>query len=108
MFIKDETKAPVPKKDIRIATAQRAEGPYSPASPAFTPDWVEGPTALKMGEYWYVYYDAYTRHCMEGARSKNLKTWEAITDQLSFPKGIRHGTALAVPSDILAGLQDVR
>lgn len=105
MFIKDETKAPVPKKEIRIATAARAEGPYSPASPPFTPDWVEGPTALKIGETWYVYYDAYTRHRMEGARSRDLKTWQSITDQLSFPPGVRHGTAFAVSSDILAGLQ---
>jgi predicted GH43/DUF377 family glycosyl hydrolase len=105
MFIKDETKAPVAKKHIRIATAERAEGPYGPASPPFTPDWVEGPTALKIGDTWHVYYDGYTRHRMEGARSKDLKTWESITDQLSFPKGIRHGTAFRVSNDILAGLK---
>ena len=107
MFIKDETKAPVPKKDIRIATADEVEGPYSPASPAFTPDWVEGPTALKIGDTWYVYYDAYRRHQMEGARSQDLKTWESITDQLSFPAGIRHGTAFSVSNDILAALKDI-
>jgi len=105
MFIKDETKAPVPKKDIRIATAEKLEGPYSPASPPFTPDWVEGPTALKIGDTWYVYYDAYTRHRMEGARSKDLKTWEPITSLLTFPPGIRHGTAFAVAPDILAVLK---
>lgn len=108
MFIKDETKAPVAKKHIRIATAEHAEGPYGPASPPFTPDWVEGPTALKIGQYWHVYYDGYTRHRMEGARSKDLKTWESITDQLSFPPGIRHGTAFVVPSNILAGLREVK
>ena len=88
MFIKDETKAPVAKKHIRIATAEHAAGPYGPASPPFTPDWVEGPTALKIGNWWYVYYDAYTRHRMEGARSKDLKAWEPITDKLSFPDGV--------------------
>ena len=105
MFIKDETKAPIAKKHIRIATADRAEGPYGPASPAFTPDWVEGPTALKIADTWHLYYDGYTRHQMEGTRSKDLKTWESITGQLSFPKGVRHGTALAVSADILAGLK---
>ncbi len=108
MFVKDETKAPVAKKDIRIATSDRAEGPYSPASPAFTPDWVEGPTALKIGDYWYVYYDAYTRGRMEGARSRDLKQWELITEQLTFPKGIRHGTAFRVSPEILAGLKAVK
>ncbi len=106
MFIKDETRAPVPKKDIRIATAQCAEGPYSPASKPFTPDWVEGPTALKVGNTWYVYYDAYRRHRMEGARSKDLKHWEPITEHLSFPNGVRHGTAFEVSGDILAALEE--
>ncbi len=106
MFIKDETKAPVPKKDIRIATSQRAEGPYSPASKPFTPDWVEGPTALKIGDTWYVYFDAYRRHRMEGARSKDLKHWEPITERLSFPNGVRHGTAFEVSSEILATLEE--
>ncbi len=105
MFIKDETKAPVPRKDIRIATADQAEGPYSSASAPFTPDWVEGPTALKIGDSWYVYYDAYTRHRMEGARSKDLVHWEPITDRLRFPKGVRHGTVFRVSDEILATLQ---
>ena len=106
MFLKDETEEPVAKKNIRIATANKAEGPYSSASEPFSPDWVEGPTAIKIGDYWYVYYDAYTRHRYEGARSKDLKTWEPITDMLEFPKGIvvRHGTIFAVPQEILSTL----
>ena len=43
-----------------------------------------------------IYYDAYTRHRFEGLKSTDLKTWESIKDQLSFPKGIRHGMAFAV------------
>ncbi len=108
MFVKDETKAPVAKKHIRVATADKAEGPYSHASAPFTRDWVEGPTALKIGATWYIYYDAYTRGRMEGARSTDMKTWEPITDQLSFPKGVRHGTAFAVSDEILKGLQGVK
>jgi beta-xylosidase len=105
MFVKDETRAPVAKKHIRIATAGKAEGPYGHASEPFTPDWVEGPTALKIGDTWYVYYDGYTRRRMEGSKSKDLKTWESITDQLSFPNGVRHGTAFKVPDEIMKGLK---
>ncbi len=108
MFVKDETKVPVAKKNIRIATSDRAEGPYGPASVTFSPDWVEGPTALKIGSYWYVYYDAYTRGRMEGARSTDLKTWESITERLSFPAGIRHGTTFGVSRDILTALKAVK
>ena len=103
MFIKDETEEPVAKKNIRIATSDKAEGPYGPASEPFSPDWVEGPTAIKIDDYWYVYYDAYTRHRYEGARSKDLKTWEPTTEMLEFPKGIvvRHGTVFSVSQEIL-------
>jgi len=106
LFVKDETQRPVAKKNIRIATAQKAEGPYGHASEPFSPDWVEGPTALKIGPYWYVYYDAYTRHRMEGARSKDLVHWNPITEELSFPDGVRHGTAFRVSNEILAGLKE--
>jgi len=106
LFVKDETKEPVARKNIRIATASGAEGPYGPASEPFSPDWVEGPTALKIGPYWYVYYDAYTRHRMEGARSRDLVHWSSITDELSFPAGVRHGTAFGVSNEILAALKE--
>ncbi len=104
MFLKDETFTPVAKKNIRIATSDKAEGPYSPALPAFSPDWVEGPTALKIGGSWYVYYDAYTRHRYEGVRSNDLETWETITEMLQFPDGARHGTVFPVSPEILNGL----
>lgn len=105
MFIKDETRAPVAKKHIRIATADKAEGPYGHASKPFTADWVEGPTALKIGDTWYVYYDGYTRRRMEGSKSEDLKAWESITETLSFPRGVRHGTTFKVSRDIAAKLK---
>ena len=45
---------------------------------------------------------------MEGARSRDLKQWESITEQLTFPKGIRHGTTFRVSPEILAGLKAVK
>jgi len=108
MFLKDETFEPEPKKNIRIATADKAEGPYGPASAPFSPDWVEGPSTIKMGEYWYVYYDAYRRHRYEAAHSKDLKTWETVTDKLELPCRLRHGTVFAVSLEILTGLLEVK
>jgi hypothetical protein len=108
MFLKDETLRPAPKKNIRIAFAEKAIGPYSHATPPFSPDWVEGPTAMKIGDYWYVYYDAYRRHQYEGARSRDLNKWEPITEKLSFPDGARHGTIFTVPDEIIAELKSLR
>jgi beta-xylosidase len=107
MFIKDETKRPEPEKNIRIAIAASAQGPYGPASPPFTPAgvWVEGPTAVKIGDMFYVYYDAYVapRRIM-ASRSRDLIHWEDISDQIRFPEGTRHGSVLEVDRTAIESL----
>jgi len=51
-----------------------------------------------------VLFDAYTRNRYEGVKSRDLKTWTSLTDQLQMPPGARHGTVFAVPEKILKGL----
>lgn len=104
MFVKDETRQPVAKKNIRIAVSDKLEGPYSHASKPISPDWVEGPTVIKVADMWYLYYDGYKRHRYEAVRSKDLKNWESITDKLVFPKDTRHGTVFKVSGEILETL----
>jgi hypothetical protein len=105
LIVKDETKDPV-KKNLRIATAERATGPFGPASASFTGDWVEGPSALGIGEEFYVYFDHYTKPQYYGAvKSSDLVHWQEISDRVSFPKGARHGTVLSVPQRIVQQIQ---
>lgn len=110
LFVKDETRAPQAQKNIRVARGSHAQGPYGPASDPISPQglWVEGPTALKGGDTWYLYYDAYRNHHYAGLSSKDLKTWDIITDQLHFPPGTRHGTAFTVKQDVLDKLLTVK
>jgi beta-xylosidase len=104
MFVKDETKTPV-KKFIFIATAESPEGPWTPSSDAITPDWCEGPSPLRVGDHWLVYFDHYTNpHYYGAVRSKDLKTWENVSDQIHFPPGTRHGTAFKISEDQLRQL----
>lgn len=105
MIVKDETRYPVAKKHLRVARAKKATGPYGPASPPITVDWVEGPTALKVEDAWIVYYDEYTRKHYGAIRSKDLRTWDVITDRISFPGGVRHGTAFEVDPAVIAKLR---
>ena len=105
MMIKDETKVPVARKNIRIAWADRLEGPWGPAGEAISPEWVEGPTLFRSADFWILLYDAYTRHRYEGLRSRDLASWEPITTGFNFPKGVRHGTALAIPASLLRNLE---
>ena len=105
MFVKDETKKPVAKKHIRVATADAAEGPYSHASKPITPDWVEGPSTIKIGDSIIVYFDEYTRGRYGAVSSSDLESWDIISKKLSFPKATRHGTAFAVEKSVLDNLQ---
>jgi glycosyl hydrolase family 43 len=100
MILKDETRHP-PAKDLRIAHSKKVTGPWSAASSPFTAKWVEGPTSLKVGKWWVVYYDEYTRHKYGAMRTTNFNEWEDISDKLSFPKDTRHGTALTVSKEVL-------
>lgn len=103
LIIKDERKTPV-KKHLRIASSDDIAGPYLDLQPPFTRDWVEGPTALQVGEEFVVFYDGYTAHRYEAKRSKDLKNWEDVTSKIAFPNGTRHGTAIAVEKSFVDAL----
>ena len=105
MFLKDETLRPEARKDIRLAVADHALGPYVVGSkPISKANWVEGPTAFRAGRELFVLFDAYTRKRYEGVRSRDLKTWTALGAELETPPGARHGTVFAVPEKILKTL----
>ena len=103
LIVKDETLKPV-KKNLRIAVGTSPEGPFGAASPPFTPSWVEGPSAIRIGDDYIVYFDCYTKDRYGAVRSRNLKDWEDITSRLDFPKGAHHGTVLRVPRSVVDGL----
>ncbi len=108
LFLKDETRTP-PEKNIRIATSRQLTGNYSPASEPITGNyWAEGPTPLKIGNSWVVYFDKYIEHNMGAVRSSDLKTWEDISDQVVFPKGTRHGTVFKTNRNVLEKLLKVQ
>ncbi len=99
LFYKDETLKPEPKKSIHLAIGKTSVGPFESQGEIGHKNWIEGPTALKIGEFLYLYYDCYRDKHYGGVRSKDLKTWENITDRLSFPKGVRHGTTFEVDAE---------
>lgn len=106
LFVKNENPKPA-EKNIRITQAKNALGPYpTQVSAPITGDyWAEGPTAIEIGEYVYVYFDKYTQHKYGAIRSKDLKIWEDVSDQVKFPEGIRHGSVFKVSPTMLKSLQ---
>jgi hypothetical protein len=103
LIFKDETLTPT-KKNLRLAWSDSMDGPYTDVSEPFTRPWVEGPTAIQIGDYKLVYFDCYRDHHYGAMRSKDMKTWQDITDQLSMPPGIRHGTVIAVSAQVMTSL----
>jgi hypothetical protein len=97
MFLKDETPKPVAQKNIRMATATGLTGGYSiPSKPITGNYWAEGPTAIKINNQWIVYFDKYRDHKYGAVSSVDGVNWTDISDQVSFPKGTRHGTVFAI------------
>lgn len=96
MFLKNETRYPV-EKNLRVATAKKLKGPYSaPSKPITGNYWAEGPTAIKIGNQWIVYFDKYRDHAYGAVASTDLVNWTDISDKVQFPKGTRHGTVFTV------------
>ncbi len=95
---KDERLKPE-KKNLFVCEAESLYGPFSKPSPAFTESWVEGPAALKVEDWTYVYYDVYREKRYEGKRTQDFKTWEDISDRIEFPQGSRHGSILTLTAD---------
>jgi len=108
LFLKDETRTP-PQKNIRVAFSDKLTGNYGkPSEPITGNYWAEGPTVLKTGNAWMVYFDKYTNHRMGAVKSKDLVNWEDISEQVSFPEGTRHGSVFKVPYAVFEKLKTIK
>lgn len=105
MVMKDETIEPA-QKNLRIAYSSKLTGPYSKAGTPITGQyWAEGPTTLKLGNDWLIYFDRYRDHRYGAILSSNDKNWTDVSDRISLPAGIRHGTIFTITDKELAVIQ---
>jgi hypothetical protein len=97
MFLKDETKRPVAQKNLRVSVSDNLTSGYSaPSAPITGNYWAEGPTAIKINGEWIVYFDKYMDHKYGAVTSTDLKHWNDVSDKISFPDGVRHGTIFKI------------
>lgn len=111
LVIKDETRKPA-KKYLQLVAAEDFEGPFKKPSDPISPPgmWTEGPTALKVGDEYLIYFDAYTAKHYGVLSSKDLQHWEDVTAKASFPfektdVRMRHGTVIEVPHALIEKLE---
>lgn len=105
MVVKNENSNP-PEKNLRITITKNIQDgfPVEVSAPITGDYWAEGPSPLLVGDYLYVYFDKYRNHKYGAVRSKDRIHWEDVSDEVSFPKGTRHGTAFPVKKSVLKKL----
>lgn len=105
MIVKNENSNP-PEKNLRVTKTKNIKKgfPTEVSAPITGDYWAEGPAPLIVGDYIYVYFDKYRNHQYGAVRTKDRINWEDVSDRVSFPKGIRHGTAFTVDKKVLDAL----
>lgn len=101
MVLKDNTR---PNRNLKIAFATSPTGPYSPASEPFTDIFVEGPTVVKLGDEYWIYYDAYREKTYGCMKTADFITFTDVTQKVSVPKLHKHGTIFKAPASVIEKL----
>jgi hypothetical protein len=93
-----------PNLNLRVAFAKSSLGPWQDMSGPLTQKFTEGPCALKVGDDWLIFFDAYREKIYGALKTRDFKHFTDVTKEVSFPEGHKHGTAIRVPREILDGL----
>ncbi|MCA9258486.1 MAG: alpha-L-fucosidase [Planctomycetales bacterium] len=88
---KDNTR---PERNLRVAFSKQAVGPWRHVSAKFTQNFTEGPTALRIGDRWLIYFDAYQEKKYGVVETRDFRSFLDVSPQASFPADHKHGTVL--------------
>jgi hypothetical protein len=108
MFIKDEREINdgITKKKIFVAFSDSLYSGYRKINAITTDEYAaEGPTAIKVGNRWIVYFDKYMIGKYGAVSSTDLVNWTDISSLVSFPSGIRHGTVFLISKNEFEKIQ---
>ncbi len=98
LVLKDNTR---PNRNLKVAFGKSATGPWSKASNAFSGNFVEGPSVLKIKDSWYIFCDVYKEYRYGVYKTKDFKYFEDVSNQFSIPKGHKHGTVIPVDKSVV-------
>ena len=103
LILKDNTR---PNRNLKMAFGNNPLGPYTNISEPFTGNFTEGPTEVKIGDEWLIYYDVYEDKTYKAMKTKDFKTFTDVSDQVVVPKGHKHGTIFMTTEKVLEGLKE--
>jgi alpha-L-fucosidase len=89
-LLKDNTR---PQRNIRVAFGDTPLGPWRDISTNLTANFTEGPCGLKVGEDWLIYFESYQAKHYSAMKTRDFKTFTEVTSEMTFPPGLKHGTA---------------
>lgn len=93
LVFKDNTR---PQRNLRVAFSDSPVGPWTNVSEPLTAHLTEGPCVVRIGQDWIIYYDAYGQQRYGALSTRDFRTFRDVTDQMQFPRGLKHGTVLTV------------
>lgn len=101
LVFKDNTR---PNRDIKVAFSKSPLGPFENVSTAVTPGLSEGPSVLKKGQDYLIYYDWYNHNKFGAVKTEDFMHFSSVTENIEVPKGHKHGTILEVSRHFLKKL----
>jgi hypothetical protein len=101
LVMKDNTR---PNRNLRAGFGTSPFGPFTAITDTFTLFCTEGPTVLKSGSEWLIYYDAYREKKYGAVKTSDFRHFTDCSSEISLPKGHKHGTVFTADRMILKKL----
>ncbi len=102
LVLKDNTR---PERNVKVAFSETPVGPWRNVSKAFTDNFTEGPSVVKLKNEWLIYYDSYRKKIYEVSATKDFVHFENVTAKVSVPAGHKHGTIVPVEKKFIKQLK---
>lgn len=104
LVFKDNTR---PNRNLKVAFSKSPIGPYTNASTTFSENFVEGPTVEKIGNEYVIFFDEYQKFSYGAVKTNDFIRFENISNNISIPKGHKHGTIFRAPATVIENLKKV-
>jgi len=101
LVLKDNTR---PNRNLKVAFSNQALGPYTGVSETFSSKLTEGPTVVKVGKDWLIYFDAYGDKKYSAFKTSDFQSFKDISSEITIPEGHKHGTIVKVKKRIIDNL----